>query len=136
MNENQFNEITKWQAETFPNATPLSKIAHLEEEIKELTIDLQNHIDNRHLEYADCFFLLFGAAAADGMSYQDICKAIDEKFVINKNRQWGKPDASGVVNHIKPTPQPVACKKCYHERIGELSCPKCGSAEYEIILIA
>ncbi len=36
------------------------------------------------------------------MRYQDICKAIQEKFEINKARKWGEPDANGVVNHIKP----------------------------------
>lgn len=30
-------------------------------------------------------------------------------------------------------PQPVACKKCGTERIGEEYCPKCGSPEFEII---
>jgi predicted HAD superfamily Cof-like phosphohydrolase len=50
---------------------------------------------------ADCFFLLFGSAAADGMSYQDICNAIQEKFEINKRRRWGKPDENGIVKHIK-----------------------------------
>lgn len=56
---------------------------------------------NKRLEFADCFFLLFGAAAADGMSYDDVCAAIQEKFEINLKRQWGKPDANGVVKHIK-----------------------------------
>jgi hypothetical protein len=35
------------------------------------------------------------------MNYNDICKAISEKFEINKKRKWGKPDANGVVNHIE-----------------------------------
>lgn len=100
MNKKQFEEITQWQAEKFPNATPLSKMAHLTEEVQELVHDLKTNHPARHLEFADCFFLLFGAAAADGMSYEDICKAIDEKFSINKNRKWGKPDADGVVKHV------------------------------------
>jgi hypothetical protein len=53
------------------------------------------------MEFADCFILLFGAAASDGMSYDDICKAIDEKMEINFNRKWGKPNNDGVVNHIR-----------------------------------
>lgn len=101
MKENQFKEITAWQKETFGEATALSKIAHLSQEITELESDLFHQAENRRLEFADCFFLLFGAAAADGMSYEDICNAIQEKFEINKVRKWGKPDANGVVNHIK-----------------------------------
>lgn len=101
MKENQFKEITAWQKETFGEATALSKIEHLKQEIEELSIDIIFKSSEKHLEFADCFFLLFGAAAADGMTYEDICNAIQEKFEINKARKWGKPDANGVVNHIK-----------------------------------
>lgn len=101
MTEEQFIEIVGWQKKTFGNATPLSKLAHLDREIIELKLDLKNKNPNRRLEFADCFFLLFGAAAADGMSYEDICEAISEKFKINQNRRWGTPDEYGVVNHIK-----------------------------------
>jgi len=101
MTEQQFNEISAWQKETFGQATPLSKLAHLAQEIPELSYDLVNNKPERRLEFADCFFLLFGCAAADGMTYQDICDAIQEKFEINKARKWGKPDENGVVNHIK-----------------------------------
>jgi len=100
MTEQLFNEITAWQQEKFPNATPLSKIAHLAEELQELVSDLKTKAPERRLEFADCFFLLFGAAAADGMSYDDIVSAILEKWNINKVRKWGKPDADGVVRHI------------------------------------
>ena len=55
----------------------------------------------RRLEFADCFLLLFGAASSDGMSYEDCIACIDEKFEIVKKRKLGKPDANGVVNHIK-----------------------------------
>ena len=41
MTEQQFNEISLWQKETFGQATPLSKIAHLAEELEELVSDLQ-----------------------------------------------------------------------------------------------
>lgn len=101
MTEQLFNEITSWQKETFGSATAYSKICHLEEEVKELKDDLVIQSPNRRLEFADCFLLLFGSAAADGMSYQDIQDAIQEKFEINKKRKWGKPDQNGVINHIK-----------------------------------
>ena len=101
MTEQQFNEISAWQRETFGQATPLSKIAHLAEELQELVSDLKSNNPARRLEFADCFFLLFGSAAADGMTYQDICQAIQEKFEINKARKWGKPDENGVVQHVQ-----------------------------------
>lgn len=101
MKKQQFNEISAWQKETFPEATSLSKIAHLREEIRELVDDLKSNNPERRLEYADCFLLLFGSAASDGMTYEDICQAIQEKFEIVKTRRWGKPDENGVVKHIK-----------------------------------
>jgi len=109
MTEKQFNEISKWQKETFGQATPLSKLAHLIKEVVELKDAIQNEdhtidheaIRKTKMEYADCFFLLFGSAAAYGMSYEDICDAVQKKFEINKARKWGKPDVNGVVEHIK-----------------------------------
>jgi NTP pyrophosphatase (non-canonical NTP hydrolase) len=101
MNLEQFEEITKWQKETFGRATALSKVAHLQEEIMELINDLKSNSEHKRLEFADCFILLFGAAAQDGMSYSDICQAIDDKMKINKLRKWGEPKENGVVNHIK-----------------------------------
>jgi len=101
MNKELFEEIVTWQKETFGQATPLSKLAHLQEEVEELIADLKSNNPKRRLEFADCFLLLFGSAAADGMSYQDITDCITEKFEINKTRKWGKPNAEGVINHIK-----------------------------------
>lgn len=102
MKKEQFEAITLWQKQTFGQATPLSKLAHLKQEIEELEKDIISGEPKRHLEYADCFFLLFGCAAADGLTYEAIISSIDEKFSINKDRKWGKPDENGVVNHIKP----------------------------------
>ncbi len=101
MKKLQFESISKWQNETFGEATALSKIAHLKQEVKELKKDLKKDSPAKKYEFADCFILLFGAAASDGMSYEDICNAINEKMEINKSRKWGKPDENGVVNHIK-----------------------------------
>ena len=111
MTKEQFEFITQWQKETFGEATALSKINHLILEVDELKEELLNQQGREQLfkeagvslerEYADCFLLLFGSAAANGMSYEDICNCIDEKMEINKKRKWGKPQANGVVNHIK-----------------------------------
>lgn len=103
MTPEQFEEITEWQKATFGQATTLSKLKHLSHEVIELFESVEYKFDDKDIrhEFADCFFLLFGAAAAHGMSYEDVCAAIDEKFEINKKRKWGKPDANGVVNHIE-----------------------------------
>jgi NTP pyrophosphatase (non-canonical NTP hydrolase) len=97
----QFYQITEWQKQTFGSATALSKIAHLLEECNELISDLEKDSPDKRLEFADCFILLFGAAAADGMDFEDICKAIHDKMEINYKRKWGKPKENGVINHIK-----------------------------------
>lgn len=103
MTKDQFLDITAWQKETFGQATASSKLAHLYEEVQELHNELyrKDNAEAKRLEYADCFLLLFGSAAADGMSYEDIIKCIDDKMKINKARKWGKPDKFGVVKHIK-----------------------------------
>jgi len=101
MTNEQFYEITKWQKETFPAATTNSKLSHLSDELKELKEAIKAGNSDMRLEFADCFLLLFGAAASEGLSYLDIVCAIDEKMVINRRRSWGKPDERGVVNHIK-----------------------------------
>lgn len=107
MRKEQFEDVVKWQKETFGQATSLSKLAHLNEELFELRDDLVNQRSDKRLEFADCFLLIFGCAAADGMSYDDICNCIDEKMKINKARKWGKPDEFGVVKHIKDGEQSV-----------------------------
>lgn len=101
MKKDQFIAITEWQNKTFGKATALSKVEHLKEELKELSEDLQNDSAVRRLEFADCFILLFGAASSDGMTYEDICACIDEKFSIVQKRKWGQPDENGVVKHLK-----------------------------------
>lgn len=101
MTQKQFKSIIEWQTKTFGKSTALSKIAHLTEEVQELITDLQNNSVGKKLEFADCFILLFGAAAADGMEYEDICNAIEEKMNINYKRNWGMPQKNGVINHIK-----------------------------------
>lgn len=102
MTQKQFLEITEWQNKTFGKATALSKINHLTEEVEELKdalfscaeISIQN-------EFADCFILLFGAAASYGYNYNQISEIIDSKMQINYKRKWGKPDENGIVNHLK-----------------------------------
>lgn len=109
MTKELFNKITAWQKEVFPDATAMSKLIHLagenpdpKSEIAELMADIESESVHAYEEFADCFFLLFGAAAAIGLGYDAICADIENKFNINKKRTWGKPDKNGVVNHKAP----------------------------------
>lgn len=87
------DDIQDWQLKTFPQSTLESKFAHLEREIAELGKDLTSAS-----EIADCLFLLIGLARTQGY---DIQRILSDKFKINKSRQWGSPDADGVVEHIR-----------------------------------
>lgn len=106
MTKEMFEWITKWQRETFTQATYVSALAHLFEEMKELDDDLILSAPKEKIisEYADCFLLLFGSACLYGLSYEDICQAINDKMEINKQRQWGKPNDKGYVKHVKFKP--------------------------------
>jgi len=107
MTPKQFTTVTEWQKATFGEATSLSKLSHLQQEVKELFDSIclyedgEPNIDDVRMEFADCFILLYGAASSFGLSLFEINKAIGDKMTINKQRKWGKPDANGVVNHIK-----------------------------------
>lgn len=101
MTKEQFEAITAWQNETFPGATAFSKAAHLEQEVQELRDAVEIDDPNVRLEIADCYLLLAGITHKSGMTYEDVCAAIEEKMEINRKRKWGNPDENGVVNHVK-----------------------------------
>lgn len=128
MIKEQFEEITDWQHKTFPNATAMSKLAHLAEELQELYNELAKDDDNEPRvadEFADCFLLLYGCASAWGMDYEEICASISRKMKINKVRKWGKPDEQGVVRHLKP------CEETgQHESDDGVTCKHCGARYY------
>jgi NTP pyrophosphatase (non-canonical NTP hydrolase) len=98
--KHQFDTITQWQQETFPDSSALSKVYHLIEEVEELKEAIKNKDENVRLEIADCFILLFGIANLLDYSFDDVKKFIDEKMEINKARKWGKAKDNGVINHI------------------------------------
>lgn len=104
MTREQFEDIRKWQMETFPESTSFAKLNHLKEEIEEVENEISYNFESNEsmkLEFADCFILLMGAAAEEGMDYDSIIEAISRKMEINKNREWGVADDKGVVNHLK-----------------------------------
>lgn len=86
--------VGQWSAATFAVQTPESKIAHLMREVQELAA---NPADPS--EMADCLILLCGIAEMAGV---DLLAAARAKMAINRARQWGEPDESGVQSHIEP----------------------------------
>jgi len=89
-----FAEISAWQAETFPNATPASAVEHARREIvEELAPDPTNAE-----EQADIVFLMIDAARRSG---NDLEAALRSKLAKNRARTWQKPDADGVVEHVR-----------------------------------
>lgn len=99
------NAVGEWAEQTFTAATDASVVAHLRREVKELR-DLMGMAEEGYaiatheiaLESADCFLLLLHLAHRCGFSLID---AAETKFAANKRREWGKPDAEGVVEHVR-----------------------------------
>lgn len=85
-------DIGEWSDKTFPNSTTQTIIAHLKREVAEL------EASGAGSELADCFLLLLHYAHKRKLhSYQEIL----DKHEVNKKRKWGKPDAEGVVEHLR-----------------------------------
>ena len=122
MTEELFNSITKLHRKTFPRWNLISCLMHLKDEIDEVKNSLAKNLDDIPEEFADCFFLLFGAADRYGMNYQDICNAIQAKFEKNKARTWGKPDDNGVVKHTEEGYEetPINSMEALHKKLSEI----------------
>jgi len=86
-------EYLEWANETFPTATPTSAVVHLSREVAEL---LDEPTDGE--EQSDALMLLLHAAHLSG---NDMKYELRRKLAINRARTWGKPDADGVVEHVR-----------------------------------
>jgi NTP pyrophosphatase (non-canonical NTP hydrolase) len=104
-------EVGEWGNITFTEATTASMCAHLKREVIELDdaarrlrtfapgYDPVQRRKDLAEEAADCLMLLLHIAHRNSI---DLEEAARQKFEVNKRRQWGKPDADGVCEHIKP----------------------------------
>jgi hypothetical protein len=93
------NERLQWSLKTFPEATAISSLRKLEEEIKEIESDI-NSGKKVPEEYADALMCLFDSAGRHGISVNEIICAFALKLIINKNREWIKnPD--NTYSHVK-----------------------------------
>jgi NTP pyrophosphatase (non-canonical NTP hydrolase) len=106
--------VKAWQAEQFPTSTLPSRFNHLKSEMRELEKCVGNIIwavttgqpeDYRRRrvqeigeELADMFLLMLAIASGE-----DINMGVEvvKKFAINQDRNWGKPNAEGFVEHIR-----------------------------------
>lgn len=92
---------------TYARALPISH--HLQKESRELTEAVDKFLKNPnddtadavHEELADVFLLLLDCAAHVGVSSVSLLLFATQKHLKNTQRQWGKPDENGVVEHIK-----------------------------------
>lgn len=91
-------DIAAWQARTFPKATPSSVAEHLRREAVELAEQ-----PTSAAEIADVFHLLVAAATVNGY---DLIDVVATKLAVNQARRWGKPDAAGVVEHVREEAAP------------------------------
>ncbi len=93
------NERLQWSLETFAEATPVSSLRKLEEEIKEIESNLDAGVKDPE-EFADALMCLFDAAGRSGVTVEEIFASFAEKLEKNKKRIWKKnPDSS--YSHIK-----------------------------------
>lgn len=86
-------DVGEWAEETFAMQTSASIVAHLAREVAELAA---NPLSAE--EAADCCLLLMDLAHRCGYSLHEAAQA---KLAECKRRQWGKPDAEGVVEHLR-----------------------------------
>jgi len=85
-----YNQIGEWAKVVFPDAGSIEHMIKLKIEAQEVIVD-----SGDITEYADCFICLFAAAYKMGFSFPDLLGAIENKFEINKQRNWAKlPDGT------------------------------------------
>lgn len=84
-----------WAEETFIESTNASICTHLRREAKELSEDYNPE------EAADCLLCLLHFAYKNRFN---LLAEAQKKHLINTKRKWGKPDAEGVVEHIRSQP--------------------------------
>ena len=75
---------------------PSAPAHHLVKEANEL-VDHPTDIS----EMADVFNLLMDVVRRSGHDIRELLNAVDKKLDVLPTRKWGKPDANGVIEHIR-----------------------------------
>ncbi|MDD3645498.1 MAG: DUF550 domain-containing protein, partial [Bacteroidales bacterium] len=63
--------------------------------------EFKRQLNKTEMEFADCFMLLLDSAHHFSLNAEQLINLTREKLGVNKARKWGKPDANGVVEHIR-----------------------------------
>lgn len=95
-------ERLEWSLKVFTDATAISSLRKLEEEIKEIEKNINNNIKDP-VEYADALMCLFDSAGRTGILPTEIFKSFSEKLKINKSRDWSKNN-DNTYSHVKISP--------------------------------
>lgn len=97
-----FDSIAEWQQRTFPNATPLGTLAHMEKEIEEIEdCHRWGSDDEVKEELADVYILWVAACHRFGFGSAEMQHYIDAKMAKNRKRKWKAPDAQEVIEHVR-----------------------------------
>ena len=110
------SSISAWQGRTFPDRTVHSVAGHIRKEAAEILDECARHdhmtgqllvplqakdtvnADRIGEECADLFHLLVAMSDAAGFNLRE---QVARKYLINLDREWGKPDGDGIVEHIR-----------------------------------
>jgi hypothetical protein len=90
-------DIHAWSLVTFPGQTVRQKLDHCKKELQEI-VERPEDVE----EYADVLIILLTCMAMQRISTEQLMRAVDKKFQINKSRHWEGPDEKGAWRHVEP----------------------------------
>lgn len=106
-----FNDQREWSNKTFGvGRSPTGPLHHLIKEANEAIEDPKDQ-----MEFADMLILWMDAAQLAGHSLDELLFATKMKQEINRNRQWGKPNENGVIEHVEEEPVQLTIEEVLHE---------------------
>lgn len=98
-------ELARWSDATFTDhRDPERTLVHLQREVTEALVAVRHELDDVAFEFADLFMLVVDAARRYGLEWDELLWYVQAKHEINLQRTWGKPDADGVVEHVRTQP--------------------------------
>lgn len=101
MTEHHIKSFVTWSQKAFPEATPLSSLSKLHDEVFELLETLAvNNKDAMAEEYVDCIMCLLDSAARTGITPEQLTHAFAKKLYKNVARKWVKND-DNTYSHVK-----------------------------------
>lgn len=97
---NIFNQFISFSIPTFKDATSISSLEKLTDEVDEVATEIIHGHNPKDLkeEFVDCFMCLFDSQARAGISIKEFKQAFNEKLAKNKSRKWVK-NANNTYSH-------------------------------------